>query len=97
MSERRDAFGSLARKVVREFFPEHVGVMTSFDADWVREDTADIVEIRVYDRSRAEMLVGVACLDGRLLFSPMLEDAIRHELRHVAREMGYAGADKETR
>jgi hypothetical protein len=92
-----NAFNGLARKVAREFFPEHVSIATSFDADWLREDTADHVEIRLTDRSGHEPLYGIARLDGRLLRSPQLEDAIRHELRHVAREMGYVGADKETR
>lgn len=88
-------FSRLARKVAREFFPEHVSITTSFDADWMREDASDTVEIRAFDASGHEPLYGIACLNGRLLRSPQLEDAIRHELRHVAREMGYA--DKETR
>lgn len=89
-------FRFLALKVARELFPAHVDVMPQGVPDWpVTEETADTLEIRVSDRTGPEPRYGSACIDGRLLRSPQLEDAIRHELRHLAREMGYVGADKE--
>ena len=92
-----NAFNMLARKVFRELFPAHIAVSTSLELDLVREDMADHVEIRVVDRTGAEPFYGIARIHGRMLRSPQLEDAIRHELRHLAREMGYGKSDKETR
>lgn len=81
-------FGGVARRVGREFFPEHVDIETP-SKDWIREDTADILEIRVVDRSGAEPLYGVAAIHGSLSRSPHLEDAVRFELRALAEKMGY--------
>lgn len=84
------AFAGIVRKVARELFPPHVDVGPDPGAAvWVRESTADIVEIFVVDRSKGEPFYGVAAVHGRLLRSPQLEDAVRHELRHLAEEMGY--------
>lgn len=82
------AFEWLAKKVAREFFPEYVEVST--EPDWAREFVTDAVEIRVVDRTKDEPHYGVCAVAGQLLRSPHLEDALRHELRALARTMGYA-------
>jgi hypothetical protein len=85
-----EAFRKLARRVAREFFPSHFDVLTSFDDPFIREDSADIVEIRVCDRSTDEPRFGVAAIHGQLLRSPHLEDAVGYELRGLAERMGTA-------
>jgi hypothetical protein len=84
------AFASLVRRVAKELIPSHVEIRTSFDHDWLGEETVDCVEIRLIDESKEEPAFGVARVDGQVLRTAHAEDAIRHEMRGLAKKMGYA-------
>lgn len=88
-------FTALARRIGRELFPPHVDILTSFDDPFVREDTADVVEIRAVDNSGDEPVFGVVAIPGQHLRSPNLARVVLHEMSALAEKMGFA--DKETR